>query len=307
VKRVLGPPRHPLERLRIREISPGSRIILSVKSFGRLGFSVIELVTVVAILAILVTAAVPPASSLFARQREDLLRENLAALRSAIADFRYNGIDEDRDGRVDEDPRGDANHDGFPGIRGVDDDLDLLVDEDWANRLPFLPDGKPNPSYDWKCRADDDEDGIIDEEAFPGDLNELAAKMPILRKEVPVDPTTGQAAWSMVFANINNDSDYTLKSIETFRPGIDPVVQSMSTPGSSDSTFSTTASRILFQGNPPVTFRDGDALRALINEDPRNGIDDDNDGLIDEDAPELVDIRSLNSLESSAITSYSSW
>src|SRR5258708_3784983 len=163
-----------------------------------IGFSLIELITVVAILAILVTAAIPTASSLFNRRREDMLRENLVVLRNAIADFRYNGVDDDHDQRIDEDPRGDANHDGLPGLRNVDDDGDLLVDEDWASRLPFTDTGFPNPNYDWRMRADDDEDGVIDEEAFPGDLNELAAKMPVLRRTVPVDPTSGQAAWGVI-------------------------------------------------------------------------------------------------------------
>jgi prepilin-type N-terminal cleavage/methylation domain-containing protein len=271
------------------------------------GFSVIELITVVAIMGVLVTAAIPTAASLFQRQREDQLRENLTVLRAAIADFRYNGIDDDCDGRIDEDPRGDANHDGLPGLRGVDDDGDLLTDEDWSSRLPFNDNGALNLSYDWRVRADDDEDGIVDEEAFPGDLGELASKMPILRREVPVDPTTGQAAWQSVALAINNDSDYRLASSDPFRPGIDPVAQSLPTAGSVDSTYQTTISRILFGGKPSVEIPAGTALKPLINEDPRNGIDDDGDGYIDEDASEMVDVRSLNDQESSAMTPYSSW
>lgn len=56
------------------------------------------------------------------------------------------GIDNDGDG-TDEDPVGDANSDGKPGVSGVDDDLDGKIDE-----------GKV---------ADDDEDGLVDED--PGD------------------------------------------------------------------------------------------------------------------------------------------
>jgi prepilin-type N-terminal cleavage/methylation domain-containing protein len=277
---------------------------------GRPGFSVLELITVVAIMAVLVGAALPTASSLFNRQREDLLRENLTVLRSAIADFRYNAIDDDRDGRIDEDARGDMNHDGLPGLRGVDDDADLLADEDWGSRLPFDRTGVPNLSYDWRARADDDEDGVVDEEAFPGDLNEMAAKMPILRKAVPIDPTSGQAAWSMVHLKFNNDSDYTLGEggKPPFRPGVDPVVQALPAPGSAaDTTYVSTSSRILFAGRPAVELRPGDTLTPLVDEDPRNGIDDDGDGQIDEDAPDLTDVRSLNSRQSSNLTTYSSW
>ena len=274
----------------------------------RLGFSLIELITVVAILAILVTAAIPTASSLFNRRREDMLRENLVVLRNAIGEFRYNGVDDDRDLRIDEDPRGDMNHDGLPGLRSVDDDGDLLVDEDWGSRLPFTDAGYPNPNYDWRVRADDDEDGVVDEEAFPGDLNELAAKMPVLRRTVPVDPTSGQAAWGMVHLRFNNDSDYFPGSPgAVFKPGIDPVIQALPTPGSVATTFATTSSRVLFAGKPPVTPSQGEALQPLIDEDPRNGIDDDGDGQIDEDAPEMVEVRSLNDAESADMTPYSSW
>lgn len=53
-------------------------------------------------------------------------------------------IDNDGDGRLNEDPLGDANGDGCPGVCGVDDDGDTLTDEG-------------NPS-------DDDEDGLVDED-----------------------------------------------------------------------------------------------------------------------------------------------
>lgn len=274
----------------------------------RLGFSLIELITTVAILAILVTAAVPTASSLFNRRREDMLRENLVVLRTAIAEFRYNGVDDDRDLRIDEDPRGDVNHDGVPGLRSVDDDGDLLTDEDWGSRLPFLDTGFANPNYDWRVRGDDDEDGVIDEEAFPGDLNELAAKMPVLRRVVPLDPTSGQAAWAMVHLRFNSDSDYFPGAPgAVFKPGIDPVVQAIGAAGSVGTTYQTTSGRVLFPGKPANPPSQGEALQPLIDEDPRNGIDDDGDGQIDEDAPDMVEVRSLNDAESADMTPYSSW
>ncbi len=56
------------------------------------------------------------------------------------------GLDNDGDGRIDEDPPADANGDGQPGVAGVDDDGDGLVDEGSA--------------------ADDDEDGRVDEDGW---------------------------------------------------------------------------------------------------------------------------------------------
>ena len=61
----------------------------------------------------------------------------------------WNQVDNDGDGLFDEDPLGDANNDGQPGIAGVDDDGDGDIDEGDVN--------------------DDDEDGEIDEDGLePG-------------------------------------------------------------------------------------------------------------------------------------------
>ena len=57
---------------------------------------------------------------------------------------------------TDEHP-GDANSDGRPGISGVDDDGDGLIDEDGEDRLPG------NPLWDNTYAADDDENGYIDD------------------------------------------------------------------------------------------------------------------------------------------------
>lgn len=55
-----------------------------------------------------------------------------------------NGIDDDRDGSVDEDPSSDMTGDGVAGLAGVDDDGDGQIDEGAA--------------------GDDDEDGSVDED-----------------------------------------------------------------------------------------------------------------------------------------------
>ncbi|HEY5597158.1 MAG TPA: hypothetical protein VIL47_07820, partial [Candidatus Bipolaricaulota bacterium] len=63
--------------------------------------------------------------------------------------------DDDEDGRIDEDPVGDANLDGCPGRCGVDDDGDTFVD---LADPEVIACGAP-------CfTADDDEDGLVDED-----------------------------------------------------------------------------------------------------------------------------------------------
>lgn len=55
------------------------------------------------------------------------------------------------------DPYGDANEDGCPGICGVDDDGDGLIDEDGNGFVPG------DPFYDEQYALDDDENGYIDD------------------------------------------------------------------------------------------------------------------------------------------------
>lgn len=284
----------------------------SLKVLRRSGFSFIELVTVVALIAIIVSSAVPVASSLFRRHREMMLRETLLVMRLAIDSFPQNGLDEDQDTRIDEDPRGDANYDGLPGIRNVDDDSDLQTDEDWNYRLPFDAYGAVNRDYDWTFTVDDDEDDTRDEEAYAADLGELAQKMPIMNRRVPVDPVSHNITWDAVilsknfasFPLANNDSDWYHDgdASGTFSDGDAIVV-------STDAVFHEGLDRILHRNlliQPPDP-SDGNPLTALVDEDPRNGLDDDNDGRVDEDAAELVDVRSSTTTQSIDLTPYSSW
>ncbi len=280
------------------------------------GFSFIEMVTVVAIIAIIVSAAVPVASSLFQRRRELFLRESLLLMRQGIRDFAKNQRDDDSDSELDEDPRGDRNHDGFPGIRGIDDNGDLLVDTDWGLNRPFIDDGsaddgKVNPRYDWRLRADDDEDLTRDEEAYPSDLFDLVNRTTILRGRVPRDPTTQQPAWgekllrgtnpSIFVTAANNDLDWTDPGCtpdqysQLGNTATCPVIASL------DNVF-VAAEDVVLAG----TFS-GSALIQLIDEDPRNGIDDDKDGRRDEDPADFADVFSLNSDLSTNLTTYSSW
>lgn len=63
-------------------------------------------------------------------------------------------VDNDKDGRVDEDLPADMNNDSAHGMAGVDDDNDGLTDE--------------NTSGDPMNRFDDDEDGLLDEDPING-------------------------------------------------------------------------------------------------------------------------------------------
>ncbi|MEW6218915.1 MAG: putative Ig domain-containing protein [Thermodesulfobacteriota bacterium] len=64
----------------------------------------------------------------------------------------------------DREAEGDANGDGCPGLCGVDDDGDGLVDEDRAEQSRFLAGGvTPNPAWQNDLKDDDDENGYADD------------------------------------------------------------------------------------------------------------------------------------------------
>lgn len=91
-----------------------------------------------------------------------------AVLAVALApDLDINGdgvedADNDKDGRVDEDPADDASNDLAPGIIGIDDDGDGAVDEG-----SIIPDDDEDAGDDEDPvnGVDDDDDGSIDEDA----------------------------------------------------------------------------------------------------------------------------------------------
>lgn len=276
------------------------------------GFSFIEMVTVVAIIAVVISAAVPVASSLFQRRRELFLRETLLLMRQGIRDFATNLRDDDSDGELDEDPRGDQNRDGFPGIRGIDDNGDLLVDVDWKGRKPFLGTGLVDPNYDWRLRADDDEDMSRDEEALPADLFDLVNRTTILRGRIPRDPTTQQPAWAEKTLRgagstpeleaANNDLDWAPSGYNPANLGTSvPIIASL------DANYVPADDVCLGPSGACTPLPAPGPLVRLVDEDPRNGLDDDGDGRRDEDPPDLADIASLNTTSSTNLTLYSSW
>ena len=69
---------------------------------------------------------------------------------------------------IDEDPVGDLNSDGYPGIAGVDDDLDGLTDEDSQGKARRYENGKweADEGYTNDLADDDDEDGQVDEDGL---------------------------------------------------------------------------------------------------------------------------------------------
>jgi general secretion pathway protein G len=119
------------------------------------GFTLIELVITVAILALLATAVLPSAQLVFQRQRESELREALRTIRTAIDEYKKASDS----GRI----KKEADKSGYPP------DLQTLVDgvDDASSpkegvkiyflrrvpRDPFWPDPTATPADTWGLRS----------------------------------------------------------------------------------------------------------------------------------------------------------
>lgn len=82
-----------------------------------------------------------------------------------------NGLDDDGDGAIDEDPSADMNGDGAPGVAGVDDDGDGAIDDGSA--------------------SDDDEDGSIDEDWYDAVVFFLSGSN-LIERHPDLDPDDGR-------------------------------------------------------------------------------------------------------------------
>ena len=143
-----------------------------------------------------------------------------------------------------------------------------------------------------------------DEEAYPSDIFDLVNRTTILRGRIPRDPTTQQPTWGEKSLRLsgsttaaNNDLDWTIPSCTPDKYGSAadcPVVASL------DNVYQAALDVQLF-GSGTGT------LVQLVDEDPRNGLDDDGDGRRDEDPADLADVFSQNPALSTNLTTYSSW
>lgn len=119
------------------------------------GFTLIELVITVAIVALLATAVLPSAQLMYQRQKESQLREALRTIRTALDDYHRAAIE----GRI----KKEADKNGYPP------DLQTLVDgvDDASSpkegakiyflrhlpRDPFWPDAETPAADTWGLRA----------------------------------------------------------------------------------------------------------------------------------------------------------
>ena len=175
------------------------------------GFTLLELIITLSVLAILVMGTIPLAQNAVKRQKEMRLREDLRTLRAAIDEFHRDTLGACPQGAVTTGnptiPNVGANVPVDPRSRVVIDDCKIFDSENidrYPPTLDILVDGvkiKPRGlSVQLQSgRAFDDKNAT--------DLNKEEDILKVYLREIPVDPMTGEKDWQFRSSYQTADSD----------------------------------------------------------------------------------------------------
>ena len=166
---------------------------------GESGYSLLELVATLGVLAVLVMGTIPLAQNGIKRQKEQRLRDALRQMRSAIDEFKRHTYGACPQGAVNTSnptiPGGGANAPAEPRSRVVIDDCKIFDSENldrYPPSLQQLVDGVKVKARGPNIRAGS---GIRDGELQATEINEEKEIIKVYLREIPKDPITGEAEW----------------------------------------------------------------------------------------------------------------
>jgi len=163
------------------------------------GFTLLELIITLTVLAILVMGTIPIAQNTVKRQREMRLRENLRTIRSAIDEFHRDTIGACQQGGLNTGQIGQIMGQGGapsdPRSRVVIADCEIFDSENldrYPPDLETLVDG-----VEVKARGMNiQQNGTFDDKNAT-ELNEEKELKKVYLRELPIDPMTGEADWNL--------------------------------------------------------------------------------------------------------------
>ena len=175
------------------------------------GYSLLELVSTLAVLAILVMGTIPMAQNGVKRQKELRLRESLRMMRNAIDEFKRDSMGACPQGAVTSGNPTIAAQGGNiptdPRSRVVIDDCKIF-ETDNPDRYPptieTLVDGVKVKARGANLTAGS---GISGDSKLATELNEIKELNKVYLRELPVDPMTGKADWKFRSSYQDKDSD----------------------------------------------------------------------------------------------------
>lgn len=174
---------------------------------GQRGYSMLELVATLGVLAVLVMGTLPMAQNALKRQKEQRLRESLAMMRRAVDEFRRDTFGACPMGAVQQ-IQGGAIAPSDPRSRVVIDDC-TIFETDNLDRYP--------PSLEMlvegvKVRSRIPQNmmggsGIRDNSPQATEINEEKEIIKVYLRELPVDPMTGESDWKLRSSYQDVDSE----------------------------------------------------------------------------------------------------
>ncbi len=184
--------------------------LLSAKFRSESGYSLLELIATLAVLAVLVMGTIPMAQNALKRQKEQRLRESLAMMRRAIDEFRRDTFGACPQGAVNTiNPTipGGGGAPADPRSRVVIDDC-TIFDTDNLDRYPpsleMLVEGVKVRSRMPNLVSGS---GIRDGSLQATELNEEKEIIKVYLRELPVDPMTGEQDWKLRSSYQDVDSE----------------------------------------------------------------------------------------------------
>jgi general secretion pathway protein G len=171
------------------------------------GFTLLELIVTLTVLAILVMGTIPLAQNAVKRQKEMRLRETLRQIRSAIDEFHRDTVGACPQGAISNNVAGAGgvtNAGSDPRSRVQIDDCTIFDTENldrYPPTLEILIDGVKVKARGMNVRTNG---AFSDTNAT--DLNEQKEMKKVYLREKPVDPITGEADWRLRSSYQTEDS-----------------------------------------------------------------------------------------------------
>ncbi|MFT3744709.1 MAG: type II secretion system protein [Pyrinomonadaceae bacterium] len=183
-----------------------SKFVRKLKSQS--GYSMLELVATLGVLAVLVMGTIPMAQNALKRQKEQRLRDALAQMRRAIDEFKRDTYGACPQGAVNSvNPIGGGVIPTDPRSRVVIDDCKIFETDNldrYPPSLEMLVDGVKVKSRMPNLTSGS---GIRDGSLQATEINEEKEIIKVYLRELPVDPMTGEKEWKLRSSYQDVDSE----------------------------------------------------------------------------------------------------
>lgn len=180
------------------------------KFVSQAGYSLLELVCTLSVLAILVMGTVPMAENAVKRQKELRLREELRLIRNAIDEFKRDSYGACPLGAIDSGNRADlrgGNIPTDPRSRVVIDDCQIFDNQNLDRYPPTLQNLVDGVKVKGRGINTKGGSGITDGTQQATELTEEKELTKVYLRAMPIDPMTGKSDWKMRSSYQSADSD----------------------------------------------------------------------------------------------------